>query len=398
VDDEEQEEIDISKRFLVEPYLNWANGEGIPVHLDFGHNLLELETTVWDRYDARGCFAHTHGRGDFMANYVLEVPEGGKTRPVKHIYEAFFYILSGYGSTTVTSPDGTARTFEWGPKALFTVPLNCEYQIFNGSGQEPARLSVTNDAPLTINLYHNVDFVFDNPFIFPERMGDDRHFEGEGEHLQVDRGSNTAPVNLWETNFVHDLTSFKLYELDARGKGSLNVSFILADSTMHAHSSEIPRGRYKKAHRHAAGTHVHAVDGEGYTLLWYEGDQEFKEFPWRHGFMYTPPFWMFHQHFNTCDKPSRYLACSMGSRRYPFIALRRVSAEGGGSTSIQNGGRQVEYEDQDPRVHRKWLDAIAANGVDSQMGDVFDEDKIRAIPEEELTGAIYTPQSIGPAI
>jgi oxalate decarboxylase/phosphoglucose isomerase-like protein (cupin superfamily) len=398
VDDEEQEEIDISKRFLVEPYLNWANGEGIPVHLDFGHNLLELETGIWDRYDARGCFAHTHGRGDFMANYVLEVPEGGKTRPVKHIYEAFFYILSGYGSTTVKSPDGAARTFEWGPKALFTVPLNCEYQIFNGSGQEPARLSVTNDAPLTINLYHNVDFVFDNPFVFPERMGDDRHFEGEGEHLRVDRGSNTAPVNLWETNFVHDLTSFKLYDMDARGKGSLNVSFILADSTMHAHSSEIPRGRYKKAHRHAAGTHVHAVDGEGYTLLWFEGDQEFKEFPWKHGFMYTPPFWMFHQHFNTCDKPSRYLACSMGSRRYPFIALRKVSAEGGGSTSIQNGGRQVEYEDQDPRVHRKWLDAIAANGVDSQMGDVFDEDKIRAIPEEELTGAIYTPQSIGPAI
>lgn len=398
MDDEEQEEIDLSKRFLVDPYLNWANGEGIPVHLDFGHNLLELETGVWDRYDARGCFAHTHGRGDFMANYVLEVPEGGKTRPVKHLYEAFFYILSGYGSTTVYAADGTQRTFEWGPKALFTIPLNCEYQIFNGSGQEPARLSVTNDAPLTINLYHNIDFVFDNPFAFPERQGDDRHFEGEGEHLRVDRGSNVAPVNLWETNFVHDLTAFKLYELEARGKGSLNVSFILADSTMHAHSSEIPRGRYKKAHRHAAGTHVHAVDGEGYTLLWYEGDEDFREFPWKHGFMYTPPFWMFHQHFNTCDKPARYLACSMGSRRYPFIALRRVSAEGGGSTSIQNGGRQVEYEDQDPRIHRKWLDAIAANGVESEMGDIFDEDKIRAIPEEELTGAIYTPQSIGPAI
>ena len=25
--------------------------------------------------------------------------------------------------------------------------------------------------------------------------------------------------HLWETNFVHDLTSFKLYELEARGKG-----------------------------------------------------------------------------------------------------------------------------------------------------------------------------------
>ena len=42
---------------------------------------------------------------------------------------------------------------------------------------------------------------------------------------------------------------------------------MLADGTMHAHSSEIPTGRYKKAHRHAAGTHVHAVDGTGYSLL-----------------------------------------------------------------------------------------------------------------------------------
>ena len=391
-------EIDLSKKFLVDPYLNWANNEGIPVHLDFGHNLLQLETGDWERWDARGCFAHTHGRGDFMANYVLEVPKGSKTAPIKHLFEAFFYVLSGSGSTTVKYPNGDNRTFEWGAKALFTIPLNCEYQIYNGSGQEVAKLSCTNDAPLTINLFHNTDFVFNNDFTFPERIGDNKHFEGEGDHIAVNRGDNVAEANLWETNFVNDLTNFKLYAMDARGKGSLNVSFILADSTMHAHSSEIPRGRYKKAHRHAAGTHVHAVSGTGYTLLWYEGDESFKEFPWEHGFMYTPPFWMFHQHFNTCDKPARYLACSMGSRRYPFIALRRRSAEGGGATSIQQGGRQVEYEDQDPRIHRKWLEAIAKNGVNSNMGDVFNEEKIMALPPEELTGKIKTPQSIGPAI
>jgi len=391
-------EIDTSKKFLVDPYLDWANGEGIPVHLDFGHDLLSLETAPWDRYEARGCFAHTHGRGDFMANYVLEVPAGATTRPVKHLYESFFYTLSGYGSTTVWSPDGDKRTFEWGPKAVFSIPLNCEYQIFNGSGKETARLSCTNDLPLTLNLYHNVDFIFDNDFTFPERLGESKHFDGEGDLVPINRGSNVAPINLWETNFVHDLTAFKLYEMDARGKGSLNVSFVLADGTMHAHSSEIPLGRYKKAHRHAAGTHVHAVSGEGYSLLWYEGDEEFKEFQWKHGFMYTPPFWMFHQHFNTCDQPARYLACSMGSRRYPFIALRRKSAEGRGATSIQEGGRQVEYEDQDPRIHRKWLEAIKKNGVTSRMSDIFDEAEIMALPKEELTGAIKTPQSIGPAI
>jgi oxalate decarboxylase/phosphoglucose isomerase-like protein (cupin superfamily) len=388
----------IAGKFLLDPYLDWANGEGVPVHLDFGHDLLALETAPWDRYGARGCFAHTHGRGDFMANYVIEVDPGAKTRPVKHLYEAFFYVLEGYGSTMVWLPNGEKRSFEWGPKALFAVPLNCLYQIFNHSGRERVRLSCTNDAPLTLNLYHNVDFVFANPFSFPERSGLAKHYEGEGEHYPVHRGMNVATLNVWETNFIHDLTSFKLYELNERGKGSKNVSFVLADGTMHSHTSEIPAGRYKKAHRHAAGTHVHAVDGTGYTLLWHEGDSEFKELPWRHGVMYTPPFWMFHQHFNTCDTPARYLACSLGSRRYPFIALRRRSAEGGGAISIQQGGRQIEYEDQDPRIHRKWLEAIKETGVASQMGDLFNEPAILAMDADKMTGVISTPRSTGPAI
>jgi hypothetical protein len=86
------------------------------------------------------------------------------------------------------------------------------------------------------------------------------------------------------------------------------------------------------------------VSGEGYSLLWYEGDDKFVELPWRHGFMYTPPFWMFHQHFNTCAQPARYLACSIGSARYPFISLRRVSNQGGGSTSVK----------QTPSTRPKW--------------------------------------------
>ena len=384
-------------RVLIDPYRDWAEAEGIPIHLDFGHNLLALETGPWDRYEARGCFAHTHGAGDFMSNYVLEVAPSGKTRPVKHLYEVFCFVLAGHGSTKVWLPNGEIRVFEWGPKAMFAIPLNCEYQIFNSTSLRPVRISCTNDAPITLNLYHNVEFVFSNPFAFPERAGQSKHFDGDGDHTAYTH-STGVKRNLWETNFVHDLTSFKLYELEARGKGSTNISFILADGTMHAHVSQIPKGRYKKAHRHAAGTHVHAIDGEGYSLLWHEGDSEFKEFPWRHGFMYTPPFWMFHQHFNTCPNPARYLACSLGSRRYPFIALRRKSSEGAGSKSLQQGGRQLEYEDQDPRIHRKWLEALRETGVVSEMGDTFDEPAILELPPEALTGVIRTPKSSGPAI
>ncbi|WP_429810427.1 hypothetical protein [Ensifer sp. B1-9] len=386
-----------NRKFLVDPYKDWSQDEGIPIHLDLGHDLLALETAEWDRYEARGCFAHTHGMGDFMANYVIEILPGKKTRPVKHLYEAFFYVLSGYGSTTVWLPSGETRTFEWGPKALFAIPLNCKYQFNNGSGIDAVRLSCTNNAPLTINLYHNLDFVFANDFVFQDRIGGAKHFDGDGSLYSYGLESARKVQNIWETNFVHDLTSFKLYEFEGRGKGSLNVNFVLADGTMHSHVSQMPVGRYKKAHRHAAGTHVHAVDGEGYSLMWYEGDSEFKEIPWRHGFMYTPPFWMYHQHFNTCDQPARYVACSLGSRRYPFISLRRKSAEGGGATSVKDGGRQIEYEDQDPRVHRKFLEELKKTGVPSAMGDLFDEDAVMALPPESLTGVIKTPILAGPA-
>jgi mannose-6-phosphate isomerase-like protein (cupin superfamily) len=383
--------------YLVDPYKDWAEGEGIPIHLDFGHDLLALETAPWDRYGARGCFAHTKGMGDFMSNYVLEVEPRKNTEVVRHLYEAFFFVLAGHGSTVVWLPDGSQRTFEFGPKALFAIPLNCKYQIFNGSGSEPVRLSVTNDAPLTINLYHNLDFVFENDFAFVDRVADPKYFDGEGQH-NVYNKSSVKVQNVWETNFVHDLTSFKLYEFEGRGKGSMNVNFVLAEGTMHSHVSQMPVGRYKKGHRHAAGTHVHAVDGSGYSLLWYEGDEEFVELPWRHGIMYAPPFWMYHQHFNTGDTPARYVACSLGSRRYPFIALRRRSAEGAGAVSVSKGGRQIEYEEQDPRVHRKFLQELAATGVPSQMGDLFDEPAILALPESALTGVIQTPQSTGPAV
>jgi hypothetical protein len=105
---------------------------------------------------------------------------------------------------------------------------------------------------------------------------------------------------------------------------------------------------------------------------------------------------MLHQHFNTSPVPARYLACSLGSRRYPFIALRRRGAEGAASTSMSKGGRQVDYEEQDPRVHNRWLKAIAKNGVASDMGDTFDEPAILALRDDEMTGPIRTPVATNP--
>src|SRR6476661_1160034 len=205
--------------FLVDEYMNWVNEQRIPVHEDFGLDLLAIKTDTWDWYGAKGCFAHTHGRGDFMTNYVIEIPPGSKTRPVKHLYEFFVYVLAGQGSCTIWLPNGEKQSFEWGPQALFAIPLNCQYQFFNASGSQSVRLSCTSDAPLTLNPYHNRDFFFNNPFQFPDRFGKPTEWQGEGRHVAVDRGP-IANLNLWETNFIPNLSDFKLFDLAARGKGS----------------------------------------------------------------------------------------------------------------------------------------------------------------------------------
>ena len=65
---------------------------------------------------------------------------------------------------------------------------------------------------------------------------------------------------------------------------------------------------------------------------------------------------------------------------------------------MKQGGRQIEYEDQDPRIHRKFLEEIQKTGASSLMGDIFDEPALLKIPKEQLTGVISTPQLKGPAV
>jgi hypothetical protein len=325
---------------------------------------LAAETTFWPRYDCNAAFIHVHGRGDYLSVYALDLKPGGKTRPVKHIYECFVYVLEGHGSTAVDLPGGKRHTFEWGPKSLFAMPLNLKYQLFNASGSERALLACTTSLPFTLNLFHDEGFLFDNEYTFMGRVGDSKYYEGDGDFISIKAGRH-----MWETNFVPDLTQIDLPAWKERGAGGSSLAFALADASMHAHISQIPTARYKKGHRHADGVHIWAVDGSGYTMLWHDasGKREFIEVPWRHGVVYAPPNMMFHQHFNTAHQPARYLAISMGSRRYPLFRVKRESAGGKVDTDIKKGGNQVEYEDQDPELHQRWLQELVRTGVEPDM-------------------------------
>ncbi len=46
----------------------------------------------------------------------------------------------------------------------------------------------------------------------------------------------------------------------------------------------------------------------------------------------------------------------------------------GVDVNVNDGGFQIEYEDQDPRVHAIYLEELAKNGVECRMGEFIDED------------------------
>jgi gentisate 1,2-dioxygenase len=174
---------------------------------------------------------------------------------------------------------------------------------------------------------------------------------------------------MWETNFVPDLAAFELPSWAARGAGSRNLKFVLADATMHAHVSEMPVGTYKKGHRHSPDFHVFTVTGHGYSLLWYEGDEEFTRIDWRHGVVYAPADQQFHQHFNTAAYPTRYLAVAYGGLRYPFTEERRRHFLGV-DKSLSEGGRQIDYAQEDPRIRAIYEQELASVGLTSAMPPV----------------------------
>jgi gentisate 1,2-dioxygenase len=341
-------------RYLIDTHREFIEREGIPIVESFGIDLLHLEVEPWPRLgEVKGAYALASGRGDFIDLYVLEIPPAGKTEPQKHLFEEVVYVLDGRGSTTI---DG--HSFEWGPKSLFALPLNAQYQHFNSSGQRPARLTAVTNLPLVLNAFHNEDFVFNNNFVFHERHG---KYDGDGRFIPVRPGRH-----MWETNFVPDLSSFKLYQWDARGAGSSNIMFVLANGTMHAHMSEMPVGTYKKAHRHGPDFHIFAVTGQGYSLYWYDHERDFERFDWQHGAVFAPADRMFHQHFNASPEPARYLAIAFGGLRYPFAEDKKKTFMGM-DVSVKDGGRQIEYEDQDSRIHRIYCEELARHGLQPRM-------------------------------
>jgi oxalate decarboxylase/phosphoglucose isomerase-like protein (cupin superfamily) len=351
---------EMAKKFATEkdtPYLRWVRAEGLDIiSAHYVKSLHTVDLKAWPRRGGKGVFINHEASRTSNDCYVCEIPAGAKLAPQRMLFEEMVLVLSGRGSTAVWNDAGKRVTFEWQAGALFAIPLNAHHQHFNSSGKEPARFVAVTNAPPVINLYEDLDFVFNCRHDFKQRFaGEPDYFSAKGEQKGL----------LLDTNFVPDAVNLPLISAKERGAGGGHIRFNMAKGSMNSHISQFPICTYKKGHRHGPGAHVIVLSGEGYSLMWPEGEEP-KRYEWEVGSLIVPPNMWFHQHFNTGTTPARYLAF-----KHEVVSIRNAQGVPKAWISQRVGGDQIDYADETPNVRKLFADALAKHGMKPKMEEAY---------------------------
>ena len=348
-------------------YQEWRKREGAPLAGGvYIKDMKAVEVGLWPRKGdgVKGALCYLDG-DDEADEHVVELPPGGSTAPLRHLYTEAIYVISGHGSTSVWRGDhGTKQTFEWGPGSYFVLPTNASHQFFNASLSRPARWFSVTDLPQLLRQWASEEFIFNNPYDFTDR------YAGGADYFTAE--AKLYKGRVWETNFIPDLKKLPLYEWKSRGGGGKNAFMVMGAGMMESHVSSFPSGHYKKGHRHGPGAHLYITEGEGYVLT-QRGAEPRIRCDWQEGSLYLSGagagIWL-HQHFNVGSTPATYLVMNQGISR-KHAANRWQASEStvlrGGEISGKEGGRQVEYEDENREIHEIFETELKTRGIACKM-------------------------------
>ena len=344
---------------ISDAYKDWLMDEGVKVIEEFAfQDLAEVELGPWERKGGKGAVINIPYYVLTNDSQIIEIAPGGRSEPEHHMYEEYVYVISGRGATSIWTEGGEKKTFEWKKGSLFSIPLNCWYEHFNGSGDEPARYLAVTTAPANMRLFNDTDFIFNCDYTFKTRYSDDENFFSGNGKLYKRR--------IWASNFMPNAPDMQLYEWSERGAGGINSMFEMAGNLSKAHISEFPVGTYKKAHRHGPGANLVLLSGDaGFSLIWTKDDMsDMVKADWKVGsLVIVPSDGTYHQHFNSGTRRARYLALTPGTH-----GLRGPVPRGqGADQSFKEGGYQIEYGDEARKIHEIFEAELAKNGAPCRM-------------------------------
>lgn len=367
------------RRTHVPAYRRWMAEQGIPIHRGYGvYDVRAAERHPWSLTGTPAAFIDLEGMEGFSGMQVVEILPGGATLPQKHLYQQLMCVVAGHGAAEVWLDDPAARkaSFEWGEFSLFSPPLNASYRLYN-TGNAPVIYLAVNDCPMVMDLFHNLDFVFRNPYRFADRFDLD-----DGAYFTREQRRRDGSSVIWETNFIDNVNEALVDAQELKGAGVKITIFDMAGNSLAGHLTEWPVGRYHKAHHHQGGAILLIVRSSGYSLMW---PQELGVRPYQNRFadqvvrvdwgpysVISPGTKWFHQHFNTGAETARQLAFRPGGSSVNPTGFRRsgsrtVGGVSGVYVSYRKGGTLIEYEDEDPRIRIDYEASLKKNGIASQM-------------------------------
>lgn len=360
-------------------YQKYMATQGIPIYEGPGfHDVRELDLKPWDRLGGNAAFLVPDGTIDLLGMHVIEIPPGEALAIDRHIYEEKYYVVEGEGSTEVwATGSDVCQRFEWHDGSLFAIPINTSFRLING-GRKRCLLIVGNTSPFVMNIFENLDFVFNNDFAFTER------YEGSTGAYDPDfKLLKTAELQraMWRTNLIPDIANCELPLDNQRSPGFRRIEPNMANGNFTTFIGHHLPGRYSKAHTHPSFAVLICIKGEGYTYNW---PSSCGPTPWADGhadqvervdyvaggLVAAAPGggnW-FHQHFPTGSDGIRMLVFMGGvpNLQYQDYAgrnRRRVWV----NADLQDGGSSISYDTEDPFIREEYQRELAKTGVPFDM-------------------------------
>lgn len=346
--------------YITSSYQAFVRQEGVPLYEGSGlEDLLTLPLGDWERRGGKAAYTRL-GDQELHSLQVVEIPPGGELRPEHHMYEAIMCVLRGRGVTRIWQEGEGAHTVEWQEGSLLAIPLNAWHQEYNTSGTEPCRFIMGTNMPHMINHYHNIDFIFHNPYSFRDR------YSASMETFYSDPGTHWG-LRIFETNFIPDIRNFGVDQWQEKGFRTSIMRISMASTSLGLHILEVGEGTYAQAHRHEAGAHVMVIGGEGYELLYFEEEQKDpRRLELRPYAVVAPKRFEFHQHFNTGKGSLRQLAFRGAGVRYgsgsPYNPLGAAQ-----ETDPTAPGYQINYEKEDPSIREQYYRELEKNSISSRL-------------------------------
>jgi quercetin dioxygenase-like cupin family protein len=241
---------------------------------------------------------------------LVEIPPGGQLPPHRHLAEEIIYFVSGTGHTLMWNKQGGKKEqYNWKAGDLISPSLNSWHQHINTS-DSPARYVSFTTTPVSLNLYHNMQFINNSDFVFEDRW-----------QYAIKQKPEYTPEGGFESSTVvrmrvgHMLPNIVSRELRQRRKGTYGITILpegdlAGNRLLEMEVREKIGGQFTDSeahmHRHPWEVAYIVLDGAGYTNLQRTGESK-RVLNWQKGDMYIIEANEYHDNRPREDMTTRYL-------------------------------------------------------------------------------------------